>query len=139
AIVDVENVWRRLRENAQCADPAPPLDIVRSASREIRSSVVFATIIVSIVLVPVLSLGGIAGRIFSPLAHAYILAIAASLLVALTVSPAMCAWLLPSLAEREPRLSRVSVWMLVRYGRVLRAVVDRPRMVLAAAGILAFA
>jgi CzcA family heavy metal efflux pump len=139
AIVDVENVWRRLRENVVRPDPQPVLEVVRAASREIRSSVVYATIIVAIVLLPVLSLGGIAGRIFSPLAHAYILAIAASLLVALTVTPAMCAWLLPPLAEREPRLSRVSVWTLARYRSMLHAVIDRPRLVLAVAGALAIA
>ncbi len=131
AIVDVENVWRRLRENVTRHDPQPPLEVVRAASREIRGSVVYATIIVAIVLIPVLSLGGIAGRIFAPLAHAYILAISASLLVALTVTPAMCAWLLPPLAEREPRLSRLAVWMLERYRRIVHAVVDRPRTVFA--------
>jgi CzcA family heavy metal efflux pump len=137
AIVDVENVWRRLRENAKRRDPLPALDVVRAASREIRGSVVYATIIVAIVLIPVLLLGGIAGRIFSPLAHAYILAISASLLVALTVTPALCAWLLPPLAAREPRLSRLSVWMLDRYRRLLIRVVDRPRLVLAFIGMLA--
>lgn len=137
AIVDVENVWRRLRENAKRADPAPPLEIVRNASREIRGSVVYATIIVAIVLVPVLSLGGIAGRIFSPLAHAYILAISASLLVAVTVTPAMCAWLLPPLAEREPRVSRFAVWSVERYRRIVHGVVDRPRLVFAVTAILA--
>ena len=138
AIVDVENVWRRLRENAKRPDPLPALDVIRTASREIRSSVVYATIIVAIVLIPVLLLGGIAGRIFSPLAHAYILAITASLLVALTVTPAMCAWLLPPLAAREPRLSRLSVWTLERYRRLLRRLTDRPRLVFAVVGLLAF-
>lgn len=136
AIVDVENVWRRLRENVKRNDPRPPLEVVRAASREIRGSVVYATIIVAIVLIPVLSLGGIAGRIFSPLAHAYILAISASLLVALTVTPAMCAWLLPPLAAREPRLSRLAVWTLERYRRIVHAVVERPRMVFAVIVIL---
>ena len=139
AIVDVENVWRRLRENAKRSDPTSPLEVVRAASREIRSSVVYATVIVAVVLVPVLSLGGIAGRIFSPLAHAYILAISASLLVALTVTPAMCAWLLPPLAEREPRLPRLALWTLARYRRIVHAVVDRPRLVFVATAILAVA
>jgi CzcA family heavy metal efflux pump len=137
AIVDVENVWRRLRENTTRRDPLPALDVVRAASREIRGSVVYATVIVAIVLIPVLLLGGIAGRIFAPLAHAYILAISASLLVALTVTPALCAWLLPPLATREPRLSRLSVWMLNRYRRLLIRVVDHPRLVFAVIGTLA--
>lgn len=137
AIVDVENVWRRLRENARRPDPQPPLEVVRSASREIRASVVYATIIVGLVLIPVLLLGGIAGRIFSPLAQAYILAISASLLVALTVTPAMCAWLLPPLATTEARPSRFALWLLERYRRVLRRVIDRPRAVFASVGAAA--
>ncbi len=135
AIVDVENVWRRLRENIRRPDPQAPLDVVRFASREIRSSIVYATVIVCLVLVPVLLLGGIAGRIFSPLAQAYILAIATSLLVALTVTPALCAWLLPPLATTEARPSRLALWLLARYQRVLRSVVDRPRTVFTLAGL----
>jgi CzcA family heavy metal efflux pump len=137
AIVDVENVWRRLRENAAGSNPAPPLDIVRSASREIRSSVVYATFIVVLVLIPVLLLGGIAGRIFSPLAQAYMLAIAASLLVAVTVTPALCASLLPPLATTQVRLSRFAVWSLDRYRRVLARVIDHPRLVFVTAGTAA--
>jgi Cu/Ag efflux pump CusA len=137
AIVDVENVWRRLRENVRRVDPLPALEIVRSASREIRSSVVYATIIVAIMLIPVLFLGGIAGRIFSPLAYAYILAIASSLVVALTVTPALCAWLLPPLAVREPQLARLSLWMLGRYRWLLVRLVDRPRVVLTAVALVA--
>jgi len=137
AIVDVENVWRRLRENAQQGAPEPPLDVVRSASREIRGSVVYATIIVGLVLVPVLMLGGIAGRIFAPLAQAYILAIAASLVIALTVTPAMCAWLLPPLATAAARPSRLAMMLQERYRRLLARVVERPRTVFATVGILA--
>ena len=137
AIVDVENVWRRLRENARLTDPLPPLDIVRSASREIRGSVVYATVIVALVLVPVLLLGGIAGRIFSPLAEAYMLAITASLAVALTVTPAMCAWLLPRLATQDAHLGRFAVWLVDRYTRILRRVVERPRLVFGATGVAA--
>jgi CzcA family heavy metal efflux pump len=138
AIVDVENVWRRLRENAKLARPRPALDVVRDASVEVRSAVVYATLLVTLVLVPVLFLGGIAGRIFSPLAQAYILAIFASLIVAVTITPALCAWLLPKLASHEEHLPRVSRWMLERYARLLRRIVDHPRLVLggAAAAVL---
>jgi CzcA family heavy metal efflux pump len=131
AIVDVENVWRRLRENARRPDPLPALDVVRAASREIRSSVVYATVIVGLVFVPVLLLGGIAGRIFSPLAQAYVLAITASLGVALTVTPALCAWLLPSLATREEHTTRFAQWFVARYRRLLRRTVAQPRLVFA--------
>ncbi|TAK32409.1 MAG: efflux RND transporter permease subunit [Myxococcaceae bacterium] len=137
AIVDVENVWRRLGENARSAAPRPAEDVIHDASREVRGSVVYATVIVCLVLVPVLLLGGIAGRIFAPLARAYILAIGASLLVALTVTPAMCAWLLPRLATAETRPTRFAAGLLVRYGRLLRAVASRPRTVFTLAGLLA--
>lgn len=137
AIVDVENVWRRLRENARSAAPRPALDVIHDASREVRGSVVYATVIVCLVLVPVLLLGGVAGRIFAPLARAYILAIGASLLVALTVTPAMCAWLLPRLATAQARPTRFAAGLLARYGQLLRAVAGRPRAVFALAGVLA--
>lgn len=139
AIVDVENVWRRLRDNARRGAPRPALDVVRDASREIRGSVVYATAIVCLVLVPVLLLGGVAGRIFSPLAESYILAIGASLVVALTVTPAMCAWLLPRIATAEARPSRLALAMTARYHRVLRRVIERPRLVVGAALVLALA
>jgi CzcA family heavy metal efflux pump len=137
AIVDVENVWRRLRENAQRPDPQPALDVVRAASREIRGSVVYATVIVGLVFVPVLLLGGIAGRIFSPLAQAYMLAITASLGVALTVTPALCASLLPRLATREAHTTQFAQWFLDRYRRILHRVVERPRLVFGITGAAA--
>jgi HME family heavy-metal exporter len=92
AIIDVENVLRRLRENAAGpeADRKGFVDIISSASNEIRSSVVFATIIICMVFVPLLFLQGLEGRFFQPLGIAYILSIMASLIVALTVTPAMC-------------------------------------------------
>ncbi len=126
AIIDVENVWRRLRENVERDVPRPALDVIREASTEVRSSVVYATIIVILVLVPVLLLGGIAGRIFSPLAQAYMLAILASLGVALTVTPALCAWLLPRAAAERPTSTRLARAAQERYRRVLRAVIGRP-------------
>lgn len=136
AIVDVENVWRRLRENARRADPRPALDVIGEASCEVRGSVVYATVIVALVLIPVLLLGGIAGRIFSPLAQAYLLAISASLVVALTVTPAMCAWLLPQIATSEARPTGFALRLLERYHHLLRRVVDEPRAVFFAAGSL---
>lgn len=137
AIVDVENVWRRLRENARLASPRPALAVIHDASKEIRGSVVYATLIVCLVLTPVLLLGGVAGRIFAPLAQAYILAIAASLLVALTVTPAMCAWLLPRIATAEARPTRLALFLVGHYRRLLGRVVERPRAMLLATGLLA--
>ncbi len=137
AIVDVENVWRRLQENARLDRPRPALSVIRAASREIRGSVVYATIIVTLVLVPVLLMGGVAGRIFSPLAQAYMLAIVASLVTALTVTPAMCATLLPRLAATERPPTRLARVLLDRYGRLLRRVVEHPRMVVSGAALVA--
>ena len=139
AVVDVENVWRRLRENALASEPRPPLAVVHDAALEVRGSVVYATLIVVLVLVPVMLLGGVAGRIFAPLAEAYALAIGASLLVALTVTPALCALLLPSLATPEARLSRFSEALLVRYRRLLERAMRHRRRVFVVTGVAAAA
>ena len=96
AIIDVENVLRRLKENAALPvdDRKPVSAVIYDASNEIRSSVVFATVIICMVFVPLLFLQGLEGRFFQPLGIAYIVSIMASLLVALTVTPAMCRWVL---------------------------------------------
>lgn len=96
AIVDVENVLRRLKENRLRADPLPAFDIVLSASLEVRSAVVYASFIVMLVFLPVFCLEGLAGKFFGPLGLAYVIAILVSLGIALTVTPAMCLWLLSS-------------------------------------------
>lgn len=139
AIVDVENVWRRLSENARLVPPRPALDVVREACREVRGSVVHATVIVCLVLVPVLFLGGIAGSIFAPLAEAYMLAIIASLGVALTVTPALAASLFPGIATAGARPSLVARGLVSAYERIVRRVVRHPIVVLVLAGAAAAA
>lgn len=106
AIIDVENIYRRLRENRALARPLPAFRVVLHASLEVRSAVVFATFIVMLIFLPVLNLPGVGGRLFAPLGIAYILAVLASLAVALTLTPAMALALLPRglLPAREPRL-----------------------------------
>src|ERR1700721_524102 len=89
AIIDVENIFRRLRENQSLAQPRPIFRVVYEASLEVRSAVVYATFIVALVFLPVLTLTGLQGSFFAPLALSYILAIMASLGVALTLTPAL--------------------------------------------------
>ena len=109
AIIDTENIYRRLRENKLLAVPKSISDVVYEASMEVRGSVVYASFIVALVFVPLLTLGGVAGRLFSPLGVSYILAILTSLLVALTVTPALCYLLLGNrkLPENDPPLIRL--------------------------------
>jgi len=90
AIIDCENIYRRLRENKNTARPQSRFSVIFNASMEVRSSVVYASFIVVLAFVPLLTLSGIAGRLFSPLGVSYILAILMSLLVALTLTPALC-------------------------------------------------
>jgi CzcA family heavy metal efflux pump len=94
AIVDVENIFRRLRENRLRAEPASPLLVVFQASVEIRNSIVYGTIIVMLVFVPLFALSGMEGRLFTPLGISYIVSIASSLLVSLTITPVLSYWLL---------------------------------------------
>jgi Cu/Ag efflux pump CusA len=113
AIIDVENVVRRLRENSALseADRLPVIEVVYQASREIRGSVVFATLIVILVFLPLFALESVEGRLLWPIGFAYIIALVASLVVALTVTPALCSILLPKaksiLKGHEPWLIRL--------------------------------
>lgn len=136
AIVDVENVFRRLRENRTHGSPKGYLRVIFEASSEVRNSIVLSTIIVVLVFLPLFALGGIEGRLFVPLGVAYIISIIASLFVSLTVTPVMCSYLLPNskaVHEVDGRLVR----FLKGIGqRVLDFTLPRPLQVLGAAGVL---
>jgi CzcA family heavy metal efflux pump len=139
AIIDVENVVRRLRENVGKpeAERRNTLDVVYDASTEIRGSVVFATLIVVLVFLPLFFLGSVEGRLLRPLGFAYVVSLVASLATALTVTPAMCSLLLPRaktiLSGREPWLVRQIKRL---YGPTVRWSVDHPKFVLACAAVL---
>jgi Cu/Ag efflux pump CusA len=125
AIIDTENIFRRLRENRQAIAPRPAWDVVFQASMEVRSSVVYATFIIALVFVPLLTLGGVAGKLFSPLGIAYILAILASLVTALTVTPAL-SFLMLSNAPLKASDPPLIAWIKPRYLRVLEWVEKHP-------------
>lgn len=99
SVVDVENILRRLKQNARVSQPRSVFDVVWRASIEVRSGIVYATMIVVLVFVPLFALPGIEGRLFSPLGVAYIVAILASLLVSMTVTPVLCYFLLPGMKK----------------------------------------
>ncbi len=136
AIVDVENIWRRLRDNRALEAPRSALAVIHDASREVRGTVVYASSIVVAVLTPIMVLGGLTGRIFSPLAETYALAVVASLAVALTVTPALAALLLPRLADRAPSPTRLSLVLSRAYDGALRMVRRAPGRVVVMAAVL---
>ncbi len=125
AVIDVENILRRLRENAAKENPRPAFNVVLDASIEVRSAVVYATFAVALVFTPVLTLSGIAGRLFAPLGIAYILSIMASLVVALTVTPALSMLVLGNRppSKKEPP---VILWLKKRYVAILGRIEQIP-------------
>ena len=138
AIIDVENVFRRLRENRSKSAPAPVLNVIFDGSVEVRTSILYATIIIVLVFLPIFSLSGLAGRIFAPLGYAYIIAILASLVVALTVTPALCSYLLPSAAGKSE--DSFLVRHLKRlFKRILDPALNHPKTLIAFSVVLLIA
>ena len=139
SIVDIENIFRRLRENQHLppSEQISPIDVVFSASREVRNSIVYATLIVVLVVVPLFMMSGLEGRLFAPLGTAYIVALLCSLAVSLTFTPVLASVLLPHApflaVERDPLLMR---WLKAIDERMLRWTLHRPRLVLGLVTVL---
>lgn len=131
AIVDVENIFRRLRENRHSKKPIHPLQVVFQASVEVRNSIVYSTMIVVLVFVPLFALSGMEGRLFAPLGIAYIVSILASLVVSLTVTPVLSYWLLGNskLMEREVD-SFLLRWLKWLAEKVIRFSLSVPKIIL---------
>ncbi|GAB1489658.1 efflux RND transporter permease subunit [Opitutaceae bacterium] len=140
AIVDVENVFRRLRENATLPVPRPTLQVIASASSEVRNSILYATVLIVLVFIPLLGLSGVEGRLFAPIAIATILSMAASFVVSLTLIPVLCFWLL------RPKAGQVHTdgWLVRQMKRLLQTTLLRagldyplPVLTLVTAGVVA--
>lgn len=138
AIVDVENVFRRLKENRSKQNPQNVLKVIFEASSEIRNSIVFSTLIVVMVFVPLFALDGIEGKLFAPMGYAYIISILASLLISLTLTPVLCYYLLGRGSE-EKKIKKDGFFVLflkTRAQRVLDWTLLHPKIILVSTFIL---
>ena len=136
AVVDVENIMRRLKED-RLKHPGHRLNLlalVAKASMEVRSGILYATVIIVLVFVPLFALPGLEGRLFVPLGIAFIVATLASLVVSVTVTPVLSYYLLPRMKTLDHGDTRLLAWLKARYRNGLGAVLARPKAALAAAG-----
>jgi CzcA family heavy metal efflux pump len=135
AVVDIENILRRLKQRTDMANPPSVLETIWRASVEVRSGIVYATIIVVLVFVPLFALPGIEGRLFAPLGIAYIVSILASMLVSMTVTPVLAYYLLPNMKQLahgdSPLVKRLKAWD----ARILEWSFPRTKTILAIAGV----
>lgn len=135
AVVDVENILRRLKQNRAAGNPLPVREVVRQASVEVRSGIVYATTIVVLVFVPLFALPGIEGRLFSPLGIAYIASVLASMAVSMTLTPVLCAWLLPRMKRLDHEDSPLVRWLKRHDARLLAWSFPRARGLVGLAAI----
>ena len=137
AVVDVENVLRRLKVD-RAKHPnhrLHPIEVVKLASMEVRSGILYATAIIVLVFLPLFALPGIEGRLFVPLGIAFIVSTLASLLVSVTVTPVLAFYLLPRMKNLDHGDTRVVAWLKARYRNGLAAVLARPRTALAVSAV----
>ncbi|MGE4218555.1 MAG: efflux RND transporter permease subunit, partial [Alphaproteobacteria bacterium] len=138
AVVDVENIYRRLSENRLLPNPRPALTVIADASQEVRSGIVQSTMIIIVVFVPVFAIPGIEGMFFAPLGVAYIVSIFASLIVSLTLTPVLCSYFLPQMK----RLSHQESWFVRQLKRgnrwLLERVLNRPAPFVVGVGVACF-
>ncbi|MBG7608132.1 MAG: efflux RND transporter permease subunit [Verrucomicrobia bacterium] len=131
AIVDVENVFRRLRENANKPNPSTKLQVIAKASGEVRNSILYATVLIILVFLPLLGLTGVEGKLFAPIAIATIVSMIASFIVSLTVIPVLCSYLLKpkeGKSHKDGKLILLLKWLLEK--TLLRAALAQPLMVI---------
>jgi len=137
AVVDVENIMRRLKENRarHPENRLTPLVIVARASMEVRSAILYATMIIVLVFLPLFALPGMEGRLFVPLGIAFIVSTLASLLVSVTVTPVLSYYLLPKMRTLDHGDTRILAWLKARYQGGLQRVLQRPRAALGMAAV----
>jgi len=137
AIVDVENVFRRLRENAALETPKPRLEVIALASSEVRSSILYATVLIILVFMPLLALSGVEGRLFTPIAIATIVSMGASFVVSLTVIPVLCSYLLNPKPGKEHKDGFIVRWIKSAFRLTwLRLALVQPFVILALTAML---
>ncbi|MDQ3231633.1 MAG: efflux RND transporter permease subunit, partial [Pseudobdellovibrionaceae bacterium] len=136
AIVDVENVFRRLRENREKQVPESALRVIYKASSEIRSSIVLATVIVVLVFIPLFALPGLEGRLFTPIGIAYVISILASLVVSITITPVLCYFLLGKTQSHSDHDSWLVRWLKKADRAILNKTLDRPFIILGVSAVL---
>ena len=135
AVVDVENIMRRLKQNRAAGNPLAVLEVVLRASVEVRSGIVYATVIVVLVFVPLFALPGIEGRLFSPLGIAYIASVLASMFVSMTLTPVLCALFLPGMKRLDHDDSPMVRWLKLRDARLLAWSFPRARRLILLAAL----
>ena len=135
AVVGVENVFRRLKENRAAARARPILEVVASASQEVRSGIIYATLIIILVFIPLFALSGIEGRLFAPLGIAYIVSILGSLITSVTVTPVLCFYFLPRMKHLAAHDSPLIRWLKRGDAVLLRWSFDRAALLVGLCGL----